>query len=206
MKLIGEATFYLPHIVNSLQVMGDMGLGRGRGKFDVLQVLSVEEAIFDGNTFSWPSAYMTWSQIEELSSTIPMTGRLKTIFHTPLRLVFKGKFCNVPEFHILIGNLVQRITSLCRFHCGSGGPDGINKDLVFQARKVALVLNSTRWFDWERYSHRHREFMKLGGLIGEAVYEGDLTPFRPLLIAGSWIHTGKGTTFGLGLFSMELQD
>lgn len=205
MKLIGESTFYLPHISSSFQVMGDVGLGRGRGKFDVVEVRSGDETVFNGKEFSWPSAYMTWQKIELFSLDAQRVTRLKLVFHTPLRLVFKGKFCNVPEFHVLIGNLVQRLISLCRFHCGSDGPEGISKDLVFIARDVKLVSNSTRWFDWERYSHRQREFMKLGGVIGEAVYEGDITPFFRLLLVGSWIHAGKGTTFGLGSYRIETE-
>jgi len=42
--------------------------------------------------------------------------------------------------------------------------------------------------------------MKLGGLIGDIVYYGPITPFKPLLEAGELLHVGKGTSFGLGKY------
>jgi CRISPR/Cas system endoribonuclease Cas6 (RAMP superfamily) len=33
-------------------------------------------------------------------------------------------------------------------------------------------------------------------------YEGNLAPFLPLLRAGETMHVGKGTSFGLGKFSL----
>jgi CRISPR/Cas system endoribonuclease Cas6 (RAMP superfamily) len=46
--------------------------------------------------------------------------------------------------------------------------------------------------------------MKLGGIIGEVVYEGDLTNFVPLLKIGELTHIGKNTTFGLGKYEVIL--
>jgi hypothetical protein len=43
----------------------------------------------------------------------------------------------------------------------------------------------------------------LGGVIGEAVLRGDLTPFAELLAAGQWTHLGKNTSFGLGRYRLE---
>jgi CRISPR-associated endoribonuclease Cas6 len=43
----------------------------------------------------------------------------------------------------------------------------------------------------------------LRGAFGPAVYEGDLTPFRPYLVLGQWTHVGSGTTFGLGGYRIE---
>lgn len=40
--------------------------------------------------------------------------------------------------------------------------------------------------------------MKLGGLVGEAVYEGPLDGLWPILVFGQWTHVGKNATFGLG--------
>jgi CRISPR/Cas system endoribonuclease Cas6 (RAMP superfamily) len=45
--------------------------------------------------------------------------------------------------------------------------------------------------------------MEWAGLVGTAIYEGDLTPFWPYLVFGQWVHVGKGTTFGLGAYRLE---
>ena len=41
------------------------------------------------------------------------------------------------------------------------------------------------------------------GLVGEAVYEGDLAPFWPFLVFGQWAHVGKNATFGLGRYELS---
>ncbi len=45
-------------------------------------------------------------------------------------------------------------------------------------------------------------FMKLGGIIGNVTYAGDLTPFLPFIVLGKYIHVGKGATFGLGKYEI----
>ena len=44
------------------------------------------------------------------------------------------------------------------------------------------------------------------GLVGDAVYEGDLAPFWPYLVFGQWTHVGSATTFGLGRYRIDLSD
>jgi CRISPR/Cas system endoribonuclease Cas6 (RAMP superfamily) len=44
--------------------------------------------------------------------------------------------------------------------------------------------------------------MKLGGVVGEITYEGDITAFMPYLKAGEILHIGKGTSFGLGKYQI----
>jgi len=44
--------------------------------------------------------------------------------------------------------------------------------------------------------------MKLGGIIGNVTYAGDLTPFLPFIVLGKYIHVGKGATFGLGKYEI----
>lgn len=55
----------------------------------------------------------------------------------------------------------------------------------------------------ERYSARQDAKLKMGGVVGEATYEGDLAPFTLLLALGEVLHVGKGTGMGLGRHEVE---
>jgi len=86
---------------------------------------------------------------------------------------------------------------------------------------VRLAEARTGWVDWERYSRRQRQRMNLGGLVGQATYEGDastglstgastelstgLRPFLPLLVLGELVHVGKACVFGNGWYELELE-
>jgi CRISPR/Cas system endoribonuclease Cas6 (RAMP superfamily) len=91
---------------------------------------------------------------------------------------------------------------LVSFHCGQEADHPLGY-LIDLAETVRIADRQTRWYDWERYSKRQGKRMKLGGLLGEVTYEGDLEPFMPLLVLGSWVNMGKGTSFGLGRYRIE---
>lgn len=99
-------------------------------------------------------------------------------------------------------NTVRRLGNVLRFHCelSDSGPV---KSIITRARQVHLAEDDTRWYDWERHSHRQRRKMRLWGLIGEALYEGNLGPLAPYLAVGTCVNVGKGTSFGLGGFEVE---
>ncbi len=120
---------------------------------------------------------------------------------TPLRLRFDGHITDKIEFHILIRNLLRRISSLSYFHCGEKFKADF-KSLIEKAGAVKMIKSGTHWFDWKRYSTRQEEWMLLGGVMGMVSYEGDLTEFMPLLKLGEYVHVGKGTSFGLGKYEI----
>jgi len=43
--------------------------------------------------------------------------------------------------------------------------------------------------------------MKLGGVVGQVEYEGEIGKFIPLIEVGKYIHIGKNTTFGFGQYT-----
>jgi len=43
----------------------------------------------------------------------------------------------------------------------------------------------------------------MDGVIGKVTYEGELSPFLPLLLLGQYTHVGKGCVFGLGKFVVQ---
>jgi len=45
--------------------------------------------------------------------------------------------------------------------------------------------------------------MKLGGIIGNITYAGNLEQFLPFIVLGKYVHVGKGATFGLGQYEID---
>ena len=118
-----------------------------------------------------------------------------------MRLRYEGKITDNLEFHVLIRNLLRRISSLMYFHCGES-LDCDFKVLIENATEVKIQSSELRWHDWERYSARQNQRMTLGGLVGKITYSGNFNEFMPFIKLGEYVHVGKGTTFGLGMYEI----
>jgi hypothetical protein len=130
-----------------------------------------------------------------------LPNRITLRFETPTRLRYGGHLTDKLEFHVLIRNLLRRLTALAIHHCDFI-PEVDHRALIRQAEAVATRTANLRWMDWERYSARQDARMTLGGFVGAVTFEGDLAPFGPLLRLGEIVHVGKGTSFGLGKYRM----
>jgi CRISPR-associated endoribonuclease Cas6 len=211
LTLIGKSIDYLPYFIYTFDEMGKMGIGKGRGKYQLENVgqrtkvkgegLEKEEAklIYSGRDKTLKNNFMVL-RVDDLSSFSdlpPSTLHLR--FLTPTRLKFDGSLSPKPEFHILIRNLLRRISLLSYFHCEEElGLDF--KGLIERSKDVKVKKQNLSWFDWERYSNRQETKMKMGGFIGSITFEGNLKEFLPLIMLGEYIHVGKGTSFGLGKY------
>ncbi|MBM4053095.1 MAG: CRISPR system precrRNA processing endoribonuclease RAMP protein Cas6 [Planctomycetes bacterium] len=120
---------------------------------------------------------------------------------TPLRLRFDGHITDKIEFHILVRNLLRRISSLSYFHCDERFQADF-KGLIEKAKLVKQTESDIKWYDWNRYSTRQEQWMSLGGVTGAVTYEGDISDFITLLRLGEYVHVGKGTSFGLGKYEI----
>ena len=124
-------------------------------------------------------------------------------FLTPTRLKFNGKLSPSLEFHILIRNLLRRISLLSYFHCETE-LDVNFKTLIEKSQEVRAEKENLVWFDWQRYSQRQEVSMTLGGFIGSITFKGDFEDFLLFLLLGEQIHVGKGTSFGLGKYQLKI--
>ena len=131
-------------------------------------------------------------------------------FLTPARLIEDVKDNLSPhkrlvtefDFAFLMRELIRRMGNLSEAYCG-----GISLDWKrFQQSAAAIQMEKQGlyWKDWERYSNRKRSRMKLGGLIGGLKLQGNLALFLPYLRLGEWLHLGKQTTFGLGMYRLNV--
>jgi hypothetical protein len=119
------------------------------------------------------------------------------------RIKYEDNFAGKIEFHMLIRSLLRRLSSLAYFHHG----EELILDftgLIERANEVKLIEDRMRWVDWERYSSRQEGKLNMGGVVGLAVYEGDLAEFVPLLRLGELVHVGKGAVFGMGKYELTI--
>lgn len=205
--LVGQARQYLPYFIIVLREMGETGIGRGRRPFNLADIeavgLTKECSIYSPATNLVRSVDLSYSGAELLKNSSTDICRVRLHFETPIWLKDKGKLAVSPQFHIFFRQAMRRISALYYFHHGKA----LQADyagLAERAQKIILAENKTFWQDWERYSHRQQQRIRIGGLAGSATYEGGLDEFLPWLKLGEHIHVGKNAVFGLGKYRVEV--
>ncbi len=207
LTLIGKAIDYLPYFIYTFDRLGQhRGIGMGRGRFEIERVTWVdaggaEKTIYDSQKKVLTNSFhpLSFSQLP-ISSLPPFT--ISVSFLTPTRITYNGELHTTPEFHVVIRNLLRRLSNLSYFHCGEELKLDF-KGIIERAKAIEMRDGNVQWHDWERYSARQDTRMKMGGFVGKVRYEGDLTDFLPLLKLGEALHVGKGTGFGLGRYALE---
>jgi hypothetical protein len=217
LTLIGRANDYLPYVIFAFDQAGRRGLGQGRGRFTLESVArrsddGAEHPIYDGaeqrmatGEFGLDTGELVGSRLAQLGESGELSGKLKLRFLTPVRVRVDGDLQGGVSFELLMRSLLRRLWQLSLVH-GEGEFTLDHRVLIERAKAVKLVRSELRWLDWERYSHRQKTKMKLGGLVGEVEYEfaegADVDDFLPLLVLGEVLHVGTGTTFGLGKYEV----
>ena len=202
--LLGKAIDYLPYFVFVFQKMGQYGLGKGRGKYELLDVQDLLAAkgtsIFHASENVLSENFVRISSDELLQpDSYILSSPLTLNFQTPVRIKRDGRYVSRLDFPDLITTLTRRYFLINHFH-GDAQGELAHKALIELSRSIQTVSNELTWYDWTRYSHRQRTKMKLGGLLGKITFEGELSPFVPLLRLGEYMHIGKNTSFGLGKY------
>lgn len=272
LTLIGRAIDYLPYFIYTFDELGNMGIGKGRGKYTLKTVFQKSTngapadhgtliyssetrklSSFNPEAITMPSSLLmgTGGHVPEArqgsvrvpgitdegdfstttskpspstgegsgegdfstttSKPSPLTGEgsgegdLHSVtlnFLTPTRIYYSGKLTCDLEFHILISQLLRRISMLAYFHCGIDISDWDFKGIIAKAKEVTIIKNNLRWYGWQRYSSRQDQKINMGGFVGEITYEGNIAPFLTMLRAGEILHVGKSATFGLGRYEI----
>jgi CRISPR-associated endoribonuclease Cas6 len=202
--LIGKAIDYFPYFIFCFDELGRRGLGTERVKFDLQEVSG-----YDLIKQQWMPIYDPKTRFLIDNLPITSTGLLPTNcketlsleFLTPTRIKYRESYITNIEFHVMVRNLLRRISMLMFYHCDSEVDLDIN-ELIEKSKAVDVLKWNLRWHDWTRYSSRQKEQMEFGGVIGTVTYKGDFEKFMPFIALGEQIHIGKGTTFGLGKYQI----
>jgi CRISPR-associated endoribonuclease Cas6 len=200
LTLIGRAIDYLPYFIYTFDELGKIGIGKGKAKYELKEVRCDGKQIYDSKSKTLKS-FKTSSL--SLTINLSLRGEAEAIslsFLTPTRILYDGRLTLDLEFHILIRNLLRRLSLLYYFHCNGDLSYWDFKGIIEQAKEIKVKNHNLKWYDWERYSGRQETRMKMGGFIGEITFDGNVEPFMPLIKAGEVLHVGKGTGFGLGKY------
>ena len=208
--LVGKGIDYLPYFIYTFEELGKIGIGKGRGEYKFLSVkdgddpvYSIEDKVFRNTGSKELHVQEDFKPCPDTNSDSGPDDTITIRFLTPARIKHQRSLAVKLEFHVLIRSLLRRLCLLYYFHCGGKEPSWDYKGIIKEAEHIIIEKDSLRWRDWERYSSRQDVRMKMGGVMGEVTYRGNLKPFTSILKAGSILHVGKGTSFGLGKYEIQ---
>jgi hypothetical protein len=176
------------------------GIGPRRGKAELLAVSLRDEAdriaveLFDGHTLFETRLLPLQLNLEPMVLNVK---RAHLAFVTPTEIKSGQQVPARPDFGPLASRIRDRISTLRNLY--GEGPLQIDfRAFGDRAAQVRLVRWTARKVDVIRQSSRTGLIHPIGGFIGDAEYEGNLTEFMPYLHAAKWTGVGRQTVWGKG--------
>lgn len=198
--LIGRSSEQGGLIVDALQEMGKRGWGIARIPFKLLKISDPLR-----NTLIWHQG-KTWLRNFRPYPLVCEERLARTAvvhFETPVRIKEGQHLKYRLSFADIIQSLSRRMSLLS--HAYTDRRLEWNEDEMLSAAKEISIADE-EWYEnrFKRYSmNRKGRHLYLPAIEGWARYEGNITPFTPLLAAGERLHIGKNTTHGFGRFYVD---
>ncbi len=188
------------YFVLTFAELAKSGLGPRRGRATLLSVDQIDlfgepigrlyqEAAMVPQASVYPSS---------ISSAQPMhVNKLRISFLSPTELKYADSLAIRPDFSVVFARARDRVSTLNSLY--GAEPWHIDyKALGQRAEQVRLTHCDVRNIKVERQSSRTGQRHPIGGFVGSAEYQGELTEFLPYLMAAEYTGIGRQTTFGNG--------
>jgi hypothetical protein len=211
--LVGAANDDFPYFVLAFQQLGKLGIGKGRGKFKLISVTSVDPMgrqlpinVFDveQNKLFPAKAHSVNSNDLIGGMNVNEVSGVRLVFDSPTHISRKGEGTQEPpQFEHIVRGILRRFSDLSALY-GDGRPDLNYKELVENSKQVAISTSSIQFKCTQSFSNRKAALTPLAGITGSVDFLGDITQFMPYLVMGQWLHIGKQATFGMGQYHLEV--
>jgi hypothetical protein len=203
--LVGRALDRLPLIAYALQRAFGRGIGRHEAK-GRLEEVAIERPGAAQSLWDRERSRLCPHDQTLAMPLLPQVGAVTLHIATPLRLQNQGH--PIPPDRLrprtLFTALLRRTALLFELHAAL---PGFADDAARLAACADRLSDERRlaWKDWTRFSSRQRREMTLGGAIGAWTLAGepeDVKELLPWFWLGQWLHVGKNTTMGMGMYSL----
>jgi hypothetical protein len=181
------------YLVLAFSQLAREGLGPGRSRVELTDVSQLDKS-GDPAATAFPKAPAPLEL--DLAASEPIS-HLRVRFLTATELKSGQQLAARPEFSILAARIRDRISTLRELY-GEGPLEIDFRDFGQRAALVCMTRCDIRHTDVERRSSRTGQVHPIGGFIGEAEYEGNLTEFVSYLRAARWTGVGRQTVWGKG--------
>jgi hypothetical protein len=209
LTLFGHANHWLPYFIVALRELAARGLGATRGRLRLTRVTARapngERDVFEESSPVVTPAEQGLRLLDLLRPGDEAATRVRVRFITPTTLKRNGTLVSEPSFSDLACRLRDRLSSLACFF----GDGPLDIDFAGVSETAARVRTLERHATWERRTRRSSrtgDVHETSGFSGEAVFEGDIGDWMPLLRLGEAIHVGKYAVWGNGWISVEAED
>ena len=204
--LCGPAIAHLSTVILAWRraFLRGVGAGDGTGELESVECLGPNGMVTIVYTHHQPKivSHDTHITAPDFTRSHPDGCDVHLLLQTPLRLQQRGKIVTPGEMTapILLRNLIRRVTLQMQMQQADSWP----LTRIHQLNDFADNVTDDRrliWQDWERYSSRQKQSMKLSGVTGYWLLRQVPAELLPFVYLGQWLHLGKETAFGLGKYT-----
>ena len=209
--LYGNAIQFWRRLIEQIDWWGghynpdDKGLWNGNFSVQKVNCRTNGQLLFEKNKFTGISPYeLTMSEASSISRYLHFNKSVQLIFNAPLWLRGKdnNRWIEYDKFdlNLFTFKIVSHANRLNRTYTTD------THELGVPSLKDVKVKADCKPVSWAVYSNKapkepgQQEFIR--GIKGEVILDGNLEELSTLLLFGSWIGAGKGTTQGLGFYQL----
>jgi len=194
----------LDYFIRTFAELAREGVGPRRGKAELQSVKRFAFEDLDEQILYPPATIDALLQPAtlDLARVSPATHRIRVDFLSPTELKHERSIADRPEFPILFGRIRDRISTLRALY----GPGPLEIDfraLGDRSAAVRITRYELQRQEADRRSTRTGQSHSIGGFVGFAEYQGELTEFLPYLEAGRWVGVGRQAVWGKGEISVQ---
>ena len=139
------------------------------------------------------------SSLNVLSATGLLDARPRdcSVLHmrllSPLRLFEEGRLLVRFDFSRFARSMMRRVSSLAYYY----GEQECDCDFKALSAQAEAVICTEDHFQLQSGGVR-----KISGITGHGAFQGNLDGLMPFLVLGSYLHAGKGASYGMGMYEL----